>query len=213
MQIDVISDTICPWCFIGKRRLDRALAERPDDKFDVRWRPFRLNPGMPPEGMDRREYLAAKFGGDPRGGEVYQAIRAAGEAEDIAFVFDHIAHVPATTDSHRLIRWAATKGVQHAVVERLFQAYFIEGLDIGDPDVLCDVGVEEGMDRAILADLLAGEADRDLVEREDALARRIGVEGVPAFIFGGKYIVPGAQDPNVFHQVIDRVRQMSAAPA
>ncbi|HTQ12639.1 MAG TPA: DsbA family oxidoreductase [Rhizomicrobium sp.] len=205
MQIDVVSDTICPWCFIGKRRLARALAERPDIAFDVRWRAYRLDPTVPPEGVERRAYLKAKFGDGERPRAMSEAIRAAGESENIAFAFDRIARTPNTIDSHRLIRWAGSAGLQDEVVEALFRAYFEEGRDIGDIDVLVDIAGQTGMDTALVADLLEDGADRELVEREDVLAHRMGITGVPTFIFASKYAVSGAHDPETLVGLIDKV--------
>src|SRR5689334_7059423 len=132
MQIDVVSDTVCPWCFIGKRRLAQAMAMRPDIAFDVQWRPFRLDPTVPKEGVDRRAYLKAKFGDSPRSSAMGDAIRSEGESVGLSFAFEKIAKTPNTLDSHRIIRWAGSAGVQDAVVERLFTAYFLDGRDIGD---------------------------------------------------------------------------------
>ncbi|MGH6872424.1 MAG: DsbA family oxidoreductase [Rhizomicrobium sp.] len=205
MQIDVVSDTICPWCFIGKRRLARALAERPDIEFDVRWRAFRLDPGVPPEGVDRRAYLKAKFGDGERPRAMSEAIRAAGAEEAIAFAFDRIARTPNTVDSHRLIRWAGGAGLQDEVVEALFHAYFEEGRDIGDIDVLVDIADQAGMDTSLVADLLEEGADREIIQREDDLAHRMGISGVPTFIFANKYAVSGAHDPDTLVQLIDKV--------
>jgi predicted DsbA family dithiol-disulfide isomerase len=204
MQIDVVSDTICPWCFIGKRRLARALAERPDIEFDVRWRAFRLDPSVPPEGVERRAYLKAKFGDGERPKAMSEAIVAAGTGEDIAFAFDRILRTPNTVDSHRLIRWAGNEGLQDEVVEALFKAYFEDGRDIGNLDILVEIAGETGMDTALVADLLEEGADRELIEREDELAHRMGISGVPTFIFANKYAVSGAHDPETLLQVIDK---------
>jgi len=210
MLIDVVSDTICPWCFIGKRRLARALLERPDMEFDVRWRAFRLDPTIPPEGVDRKAYLKAKFGDGERPRAMSEAIRQAGEAEDIAFAFDRIATTPNTIDSHRLIRWAGGAGLQDEVVEGLFKAYFEDGRDIGNIDVLVEIADEAGMDTALVADLLEDGADRELIEREDALAHRMGISGVPTFIFANKYAVSGAHDPETLLEIIDKVAKEQA---
>jgi predicted DsbA family dithiol-disulfide isomerase len=213
MQIDVVSDTICPWCFIGKRRLGRALALRPDMEFDVRWRAFRLDPTIPREGVERKAYLKAKFGDGERPKAMSQALREAGESEGIGFAFDAIAKTPNTTASHCLIRWAGTAGVQDEMVERLFRAYFEEGQDIGNPDVLVELARDAEMDTALVADLLEQDADRQLVEREDALAHRMGISGVPTFIFANKYAVSGAHDPNALLQIVDRVtKEAEGAP-
>jgi len=205
MQIDVISDTVCPWCFIGKRRLAKALAARPGVPFDVRWRAYRLDPSVPREGYDRKAYLEAKFGGGERLKAMGETIRQTGESEGIAFAFEAIARTPNTLDSHRLVRWSGTAGVQDEVVERLFRAYFEQGHDIGDRAVLAGVAAEAGMDAELVADLLAQEADVALVEREDALAHQMGVSGVPTFIFANKYATSGAQEPETLLQIIDKV--------
>jgi len=211
MQIDVVSDTICPWCFIGKRRLMRAIYERPDIAFDLRWRAYRLDPTIPAEGVDRREYLAAKFGDNPQRDAIASALREAGASENIAFAFDRIDLTPNTTDSHRLIRWAGSAGVQTDVVELLFSAYFEQGRDIGDADVLAQIAEEGGMDGALVRQLLGEDSDRDIIEREDALAHQMGISGVPTFIFGNKYLVSGAHDPEQLLKVIDRVTEETAA--
>jgi len=215
MRIDVVSDTICPWCFIGKRRLERALALRPSLVPEIAWRPFQLNPDMPPEGMDRETYVRLKFGGAERARAVYEPVRAAGESEGIAFAFERIRKTPNTLASHRLIRWAGTAGAQEAVVELLFRRYFIDGADLSEHETLVAVAREAGMDHEIVAELLAKGSDIDLVTGEDRSVRSMGVTGVPFFVFDGKYAVPGAQDPEVLVQVMDlaeRERE-KAAPA
>lgn len=211
MQIDIVSDTVCPWCFIGKRRLERALAERGDTEFNIQWRPYRLDPTVPKGGMERKAYLRAKFGEGPEVAQRGQAIRALGEKEGIAFDFAGIARTPNTTDSHRLIRWAGTAGVQDAVVESLFAAYFEQGRDIGDPAVLEWIAARAGMDGDLVGRLLAGDADIDLVDREDALAHRMGIRGVPTVIFENKYLVSGAQEPEVLTRIIDKVSEDAVA--
>jgi len=203
LQIDIISDVMCPWCLIGKRRLEKALAMRPDTAVDIRWRPYQLDPTIPRGGIDRQEYLSAKFGGPERAREIYANIVAAGAEEDVPFAFDAIKRSPNTIDAHRLIRWAATAGCQEAVVERLFSLYFIEGRDVGDPAVLSEAAADAGMDTAIVSELLAGDADRDLVEKEVATAREIGVRGVPCFIVANRYVVMGAERPEVIAGAID----------
>ena len=213
MHIDIISDTICPWCFIGKRRLERALQSRPELEVQIGWRPFQLNPDMPSEGMARSEYLARKFGGSNRADKIYDSIRAAGLEEGIAFEFGRIGRAPNTIASHRLIRWAASAGVQHQVVEKIFERYFIRGDDIGDAAVLTAVAREAGMDGDLVAELLAGDADVELVRSEDNLARELGIAGVPCFIIERKYAISGAQDPTIFHQVFDFAQRDAATAA
>ncbi len=211
MQIDFISDTVCPWCFIGKRRLARAIAMRPAMDFDVRYRPFRLDPSLPGEGMERQAYLAARFGNDGGVEEAQRVIAAEGAKVGIEFDFAAIRRAPNTLDSHRLIRWAAVTGAQDEVVERLFIAYFENGEDIGDIRVLADIADVCGMDGAQTADMLESDQDRNLVEREDQLAREIGVTGVPAMIFANKVAVSGAREPDVLAMVIDKAAEMATS--
>jgi predicted DsbA family dithiol-disulfide isomerase len=211
MQIDVISDTVCPWCFIGKRRLMRAMALRPEIAFDVKWRPYRLDPTVPRGGMDRQAYMRAKFGDDPmKIVEMHKLIAQEGVKEGIEFDFAAIQRRPDTLDSHRLIRWAEANGVQDDVVERLFIAYFENGEDIGDIRVLADIADLCGMDGVEVAEMLESDTDRALVEREDQIAHEMGVTGVPAMIFGGKLAVSGAREPEMLALVIDRVAAMQA---
>lgn len=204
--IDVVSDTVCPWCFIGKRRLAKAMASRPQITFDVRWRAYRLDPTVPPQGLERKAYLKARFGDDDRVRQMGESIREAGRMEDIHFAYERITRTPNTLDSHRLIRWAASAGVQDDVVERLFKAYFEEGRDIGSAAVLCDIAAEAGMNQELVARLIAEQADVELIEREDALAHQMGISGVPTFIFANRYAASGAQEPNVLLQIIDRLQ-------
>jgi predicted DsbA family dithiol-disulfide isomerase len=213
MQIDIVSDTVCPWCFIGKRRLERALAMRPDVAYDIRWRAYRLDPAVPPGGVDRKQYMQAKFGKNPNRQAMADALKAAGDSENIAFAFDRIARTPNTLNSHRLIRWAGSDGLQDQMVERLFEAYFEDGLDIGNSDVLIEIAAEVGMDSATVADLLEQGADRKLIEDEDALAHKLGISGVPTYIFENKYLVSGAHDPEALVQVIDKVLEQPQAEA
>lgn len=209
-QIDIVSDVMCPWCYIGKRRIEKALALCADLPVRVHWRPYQLDPTLPPEGLDRRTYLEKKFGGPEGARQIYDRIREAGASEGIDFDFEAINVSPNTIDAHRLIRWAANIGAQDAVVEALFAAYFLNGRNIGDHDVLVAIAGEAGMDTAIVRDLLASDADRDLVEREIELARSMGINGVPCFILANQYAVSGAQNPQVLAQAI---RQAAAGKA
>lgn len=203
IHIDIVSDTVCPWCFIGKRRLERALRARPDVEFQLGWRPFQLNPEIPRSGVSRAQYLNTKFGGNSRAQRIYENIAASGLEEGLAFNFKAIRHQPNTVDSHRLVRWAASTGKQDAVVEALFLAYFMDGRDVGDHDVLVDIAARAGMDGDTVRDLFTRDADRDLVLAEEGVARRMGIAGVPCFIIDRKYAVSGAQDPSVLTNVID----------
>ncbi|HEU0096568.1 MAG TPA: DsbA family oxidoreductase [Rhizomicrobium sp.] len=210
MQIDVISDTVCPWCFIGKRRLARAIELRPSIDFDVKWRPYRLDVTVPKGGIDRQVYMNMKFGDDKaRIVEMHKLIAAEGAKEGIVFDFAAITRRPDTLDSHRLIRWAETAGVQDEVVERLFISYFENGEDIGDIRVLADIADICGMDGVETARMLESDTDLALVEREDQIAREMGVTGVPAMIFGGKLAVSGAREAEMLVSVIDRVTEMN----
>ena len=203
MKIDIISDNVCPWCYIGKRRLERALAQRDELEVEITWRPFQLNPDMPAGGLDREAYLNAKFGGAQRAEQIYAAIREAGDGEGIDFAFDKIARTPNTIDSHRLLHWAGQAGLQDAVVEVLFQRYFEEGADIGDREVLVAIAVQGGMDGDEVRARFERGDDLELVAAQDTNARQRGVAGVPYFIIAGKYAVSGAQDPSIFLQVLD----------
>lgn len=202
MHVAIVSDTICPWCYIGKRRFERAQAGRPTD-LAVEWRPFQLNPDMPAEGVDRMRYLVAKFGSEERVAEIFSAIEQAGEAEGIEFVFDRIARTPNTVDSHRLIEYAGARDAQDGVVEALFHRYFEQGEDISDRSVLTAAGVDGGLDEDELRRYLDGSDGVDDVKKESEAASRAGISGVPCFIFEGRYAVSGAQPPDVFERVFE----------
>jgi predicted DsbA family dithiol-disulfide isomerase len=212
MQIDVVSDTVCPWCFIGKRKLAQALALRPDVEAKVFWRPYRLDPNIPKGGIDRKAYMKAKFGDNPNASSMRDVIVDEGAKLGIVFAFDKIAISPNTLDSHRLIRWAGGAGVQDDVVERLFEAYFIEGRDIGDAAVLTDIATAAGMHAPLVAELLAKDSDLADVEREAGMANQMGITGVPCFIFDGRFMISGAREPEVLVKVIDKVLQEQLVP-
>ena len=202
MQVAIVSDTICPWCYIGKRRFERARAGRPAD-LAVEWRPFQLNPDMPVDGVERQRYMVAKFGSEERVAEIFGAIEEAGDAEGIRFVFERIARTPNTVNSHRLIEFAGQRGAQDAVVEALFRRYFEQGEDIGDCAVLEAAGVDGGLDEDEVRRFLSGTEGAEFVRRESEAASRMGISGVPCFIFEGKYAVSGAQPPDVFERVFE----------
>jgi predicted DsbA family dithiol-disulfide isomerase len=206
MHIDIVSDVICPWCFIGKRRLEKALALRPELPVEITWRPFQLNPDMPPEGMERQAYLAAKFGGDAHADRIYASVAEAGATVDIPFAFDRIRRTPNTRDAHRLIRHATAAGQADPLVEGLFRGYFIEGRDIGDRATLAAIAGEAGLDAEAVAAWLDSPADLDQVLAEDRSARRLGINAVPCFIFDRHYAVSGAQEPEFFLPVFDLVQ-------
>lgn len=206
MQLDVIFDTVCPWCYIGKRRLERALSLRPNANVQIRWRPFMLNPDMPAAGIDRTAYLIKKFGSETRVRRVYGAIGEAGHSVEIAFAFDRIQRTPNSVSSHRLIRHAARSFNVSPLVERLFEAYFINGVDIGDIDTLVDIGVSFGLQADQLRRYLESETDIAEIYEENARAHRLGINGVPAFAFEGNMVISGAQEPEVLVRVLDAAK-------
>ncbi|MBN9221678.1 MAG: DsbA family protein [Mesorhizobium sp.] len=212
ITVDVVSDVVCPWCFIGQKRLDKTVAAVGDVDVHIRWRPFQLDPTIPPQGKDRREYMLGKFGSEERIREIHARIEPLGEAEGISFAFGAIKVAPNTLDAHRLIRWAGAAGetVQNKLVRRLFQLNFEEGINIGDHAVLIEAAREAGMDASVVATLLPTDADVEAVRMEIATASRMGISGVPCFLLEGKYAVMGAQDADT---LADAIRQVAAAKA
>ena len=214
LAVDVISDVVCPWCYIGKRKLEAALsdlkAREPALDIAVRWHPFQLNPDIPAGGIPRSSYLAAKFGGNDRAADVYSRVRAVGAEIGIPFAFERIVIQPNTLQAHRLIAWAQARGDLDAVsvlVERLFQAYFIDGDPIGDREQLVDTAAAAGFDPAEVRAMLASDQNRDVVAAEDREARSVGIQGVPFFIFNGRVAVSGAHDPPTLLDAIAAARQ------
>ncbi len=193
-RIDVYSDVVCPWCYVGKRRLERALASI-DDGVRVTWRPFQLNPTMPPDGMDRKTYLEAKFGSLEAFGRLEEQILAAGEGERIPFAFEKIQRTPNTFSAHRLVWHAEAQGKQDAMVETLFRAYFLEGQDIGNVKTLVHVAAEAGLDRAETESFLSSDEGVTEVNADEAAGHRMGIRGVPHFLLNGTYAISGAQSP------------------
>jgi len=213
MHIDIFSDTICPWCFIGKRRLERALQERPQGNLTVRWRAFQLNPDMPAGGMERSRYLELKFGGPLNAQAVYTQIEAAGRQEGIAFAFERLRRTPNTIESHRLIRFALKQAREDAVVQALFDAYFLRGEDIGDREVLVAAAVTAGIGAEAARAFLESDLEAEAVRAEDMAARRAGINGVPCFVFNGRHALAGAHPPEVLFQLFDLVAQEAAENA
>jgi predicted DsbA family dithiol-disulfide isomerase len=212
LTIDVVSDVVCPWCYLGEKRLEAALVEEPQP-VAVRWRPYQLDPTIPEGGLDRAEYMAKKFGRDGRLQTVHDNLTRLGAEVGVPFAFDKIKRSPNTLDAHRLIRWALSAGVQARVVDRLFEAYFVEGRDIGDRGVLTEIAAQCGLERTLVEELLAKGTEVDLVREEIAEAQAIGVSGVPFFIFAGRLGVPGAQDPSVLVRAMAEARQAIKEPA
>ena len=218
LKIDIVSDVVCPWCFVGKRHLERALKVYRDRHPDApapraRWHPFQLNPALPSSGMPRAEYLARKFGAPERTTQIYARVEAAGRNAGIRFAFDRIAVQPNTLDAHRLIHRAEDFGAQDAIVESLFAGYFLEGLDLTRPDTLADLAARAGLPRDEVAEYLATDLDRDLIASRDEHARNIGIEGVPFFIFNQRLSVAGAQPPDVLLDAMEQAEAQSAQPA
>lgn len=207
MIVDVVADVVCPWCYLGWRRVKAAVALRPDIDARLIWRPYQLDPTLPEEGVDRKAYMAAKFKDPSRLKAVHEALVSGGAEDGIRFNFAVIDKSPNTNAAHRLIRWALTAGVQDAVVEALFAAYFTEGRDIGDPMILADIAEAAGMERLVVLQLLSEGADRESVTREHSMAVQGGVTGVPYVIFGGKVAVVGAETPERIAEAIDQALQ------
>jgi predicted DsbA family dithiol-disulfide isomerase len=191
IRIDIVSDVVCPWCFVGKRRLERALAAEASGEIVVGWRPYQLNPDLPPDGMDRREYMRAKFG-EERIAEIHKRLTAIGLEEGIPFDFDAIKRAPNTLKAHRLIKYAEAKGLQDQLVEALFTGYFMRGQDVGDTATLASIAGAPGMDTADVAAYLDGTDDEAETLEAIDFARQIGVQGVPCFIVERKYAISGA---------------------
>jgi predicted DsbA family dithiol-disulfide isomerase len=214
MLLDVVSDTVCPWCYIGKKRLDQALEMHGGEGITLAWRPFQLDASIPEGGVGCKTYMEKKFGAE-RAKTVGNAIREFGEQVGIDFRFDRIERSPNTLDSHRLIRWAGTAGCQNEMVDILFRRYFEDGEDIGSHDVLIDAATEAQMDADIVRDLLTKDADKELIHREDELARQMGIQGVPSFVVNSQWVMVGAQEPEtlvkMFNKLLAREAESAAA--
>jgi predicted DsbA family dithiol-disulfide isomerase len=202
IRLDIFSDPVCPWCHVGKANLDRALASHPDHPFLIQWHPFQLNPDMPPEGVAKRDYLEAKFGGKARVDAIHERLREVAGSAGVELDPDRPQRMPNTLDAHRLIHWAGIEGLQSAIVSALMRAYWVEGRDIGDHATLADIAAAEGMGRAETLRLLASDADAEDIQARDEDARRKGVTSVPTFLVAQQYVVTGAQAPEVWDRVI-----------
>lgn len=210
MRIDFIADVVCPWCYLGWRRLEKALAMRPDIEATVTWRPYQLDPTLPEEGVDRHHYMAAKFPNSERRAEIGKVLDQAAAEDGISWNLADIPVSPNTNAAHRLIRWAQGEGLQGPVLEGVLAAYFTEMRDIGDPLVLADIGATAGMDRLRLLQAFSEGVDKDAVSREHFQAHQAGVSGVPFMIFDGKIAVSGAEPPERLVEAIDKAREMAA---
>jgi len=203
MRIDIVFDTVCPWCFVGKRRFDRALSMRPSLHVNVQYRSFVLNPDLPPEGVDRREYLERKFSGPHQYDRIAEALLITGRREGIDFDFNNIERTPNSENSHRLVRMAQTRGCPDETVDLLFKSYFERGLDIGDVGVLIQLSEELGFDPNEAEEHLTGETDLNAVYTENARMHRLGVTGVPCYIFNETRAIAGAQELEVLTRMLD----------
>jgi predicted DsbA family dithiol-disulfide isomerase len=211
VRIDVVSDVVCPWCFIGKRRLEKALALNPDIPVEVHWRPYFLNDWIPREGISREQYLTTKFGSPERYKGIAQRVSAAAAAEGLTYAIDRISRQPITLDAHRLIRWAGGIGKAADMKQKLMDLYFTEGADLTNHAVLVQAAADIGLDAEDIRAALASDQDVAEVEGEALSAKEAGIEGVPCFIFGGKFAVSGAQAPEYLADAIVRVAQAAAA--
>lgn len=202
IRLDIFSDPVCPWCYIGKANLDRALQDHPLNPFAIQWHPFQLNPEMPAEGVEKRVYLEAKFGGPAKVDAMMDRLREVALAAGVPFDPNLAPRMPNTLNAHRLIHWAGIEGVQQDVVDRLMRAYWLEARDIGDSPTLAAIAGEAGMDRAATLRLLQSDADADDIAARDADARAKGVTAVPTFLIAQQYVVSGAQPPDLWTKVI-----------
>jgi len=202
IRLDIFSDPVCPWCLIGKAQLDRALADHPAHPFVIQWHPYQLNPNMPAKGANKRAHLTKIFGDEGRLDAIHERLRETARAAGVALNPDKPQRLPNTLNAHRLIHWAGIEGLQAPVVDALFDAYWHQGLDIGQDDVLVDIAARAGMDGAAVRALLASDADRDDLIARDQDARQKGVKAVPTYLIAQQYVVSGAQPPEVWGEVI-----------
>jgi predicted DsbA family dithiol-disulfide isomerase len=212
LPVDVVSDVVCPWCFIGKRRLERAIALKPEIPVEVRFRPYFLNDWIPREGINREEYLTKKFGSVERYGAIAQRVAAAAADEGLTYALDKISRQPNTLDCHRLILWAGENGNAARMKQRLMELYFSEGADLTDREVLVRAATEVGMNADQVRERLAGDTDVEAVAREARSAKEAGIDGVPCFIFGGRLAVSGAQTPEYLASAIKRAAAQRTGP-
>ena len=205
IRLDILSDIACPWCYVGKAYLDRALEAHADHPFTIEWHPFQLNPEMPKEGMDRRAYMEAKFGGKEGAVRAYAPLVQHAEQAGVELNLDKIAKTPNTLDAHRLIHWAGLEGRQTPMVAALFRALWRDGRDVGDADVLADIAGEVGLDRAMMRRLLESDGDVEDIRARDAHARERGVTGVPTFVIANQHVLQGAQPTETWGKIIEEL--------
>ncbi len=203
LGIEIVHDLVCPWCYLGVRRLTRTLRRRPDILFELTWRPFLLNPEMPRLGMARPDYVVRKFGGEDRARRLYATITEVGRTEGVQFRFDRIRRTPSSVDAHRLVRYATRYGRADEMVEALFAAHFTEGYDIGDHDVLASIAGAFGIDPAATRRFLMSDDETEAVHADNLRAHRLGINGVPCFVLDGNHAIAGAQEPEVIERLLD----------
>jgi predicted DsbA family dithiol-disulfide isomerase len=203
LLIEVVYDLVCPWCYLGVRRLFRTMRRRPDLLYELAWRPFLLNPDMPRSGMARSDYVIRKFGGEDRARRLYASITEVGAAEGVEFRFDRIRRTPSSVDAHRLVRWAAAQGRSRDVADALFAAHFADGHDVGDHQVLRAIAASTGLDPVAAIHFLRSDQDVDAVHADNLRAHRLGINGVPCFVVAGRHAVAGAQEPEVIERLLD----------
>ncbi|MFT4151431.1 MAG: DsbA family oxidoreductase [Paracoccaceae bacterium] len=207
IRLDIFSDPVCPWCFIGKANLDRALEGAAEHPFSVEWQPFQLNPDLPRGGVAKRDYLIARFGSAEKVDQIHDRLRQIARDNGVELDPDKPQRLPNTLDAHRLIHWAGIEGRQTPLVSALFRAYWQGGRDIGDARVLTEIAEAVGMDGPTVARLLASDADADDILARDADARSKGVSAVPTFLIDRRYVVQGAQPPETWSKVIAEVTE------
>jgi predicted DsbA family dithiol-disulfide isomerase len=203
LQIEVVFDLVCPWCFLGTRRLHRTLRGRPDLSAEISWRPFLLNPDIAPGGVARQDYMTRKFGGEERARRLHSTIAELGRAEGVSFRFEKIRRIPPSLDAHRLVRIAARQGLADEAVDALFEGYFCEGMDIGDLSVLAGIAAGLGMDPLSTRRALAAQQEAEAVHADNLRAHRLGINGVPCFVVQGRHAIAGAQEPEVLERLLD----------
>ena len=206
IKLDIFSDPICPWCYIGKSYLDRALEKVGNHPFNIQWHPFQLNPEMPQEGVDRKQYLETKFGSKELAVKAYTPVLKHAGSAGLTLKLENITKTPNTLSAHRLIFWAWQEGVQNAVVSALFRAYFIDGRDIGEHSELIDISHDVGVSRDLISRLLAGKNDHQHVIGLDNAARKMGINSAPTFILNGKHVITGAQNLEFWSNLITEVK-------
>ena len=213
IKLDIFSDPVCPWCYLGKANLDRAMEQHPDHPFAVEWHPFQLNPDMPAEGVDKHSYLLQRFGSEQQLAAIHDRFRQIARQNGVQMDPDTPKRIPNTLNAHRVIHWAGLESLQTRVVAAQMRAYWVEGRDIGNPSVLADIAAGVGMDRAVVERLLASDADLDTVRAGESHARERGVTAVPTFLIANQYVVSGAQPPEMWGKAIAEMTAQHNQPS